>query len=293
MHEIKEVVKNMLMEREYRIYEATGCFDIAGKKDELLLIKILKNIDSFIFQHALSLQSISSALDAYPFLIGNNTNYEKLVPGIIYERFQIPAMSVETFEMILDSKFPEFYRKKGGVYAEIDPLALRKARIENKLSQRELAELVGVSSKTIYMHEKFRLKASIRIVKKIEKVLGKKVSSKIHVFRKYEFKGRAKDSLEKFVGKKLNEMGFEIYFAYHAPFDVSAKEKEIIISDIEHDRRKISYRYKKFAEFVEFLGFDGAIITENYKRESKIPIISKKELEEIKTKKEFIKLLRS
>ncbi|HIQ50231.1 MAG TPA: helix-turn-helix domain-containing protein [Nanoarchaeota archaeon] len=293
MREIKEAVKNLLIERDYEVYESTGCFDIAGKKDELLLIKILKNIDSFVLQHALSLQSISSALDAYPFLIGNNTNYEKLVPGVIYERFQIPAMCIETFRMILDKEFPEFYRQKGGVYVEIDPVALRKARIENKLSQKQLANLVGVSSKTIYMHEKFRLKASIKIVKKIEKVLGKKVSGKAHVFRKYEFKGKAKDSLEKFVAKKLNEIGFETYFTYHAPFDVSAKEKEIIISDIEQDKRKISYRYKKFAEFVEFLGLSGAVITEDYRKECKIPIISKKDLEEVKTKKDFIKLLRN
>lgn len=293
MRELRENVKNLLEQRNYEIYETTGCFDIAAKKEELLLIKILKNIDSFIFHHALSLQSISSALDAYPFLIGKNTNHEKLIPGIIYERFQIPVMCIETFEMILDSEIPELWRNKGGIYVEINPSALRNARIENNLSQKELAELVGVSLKTIYIHEKFRLKANIKIVEKIESVLGKKVRSKVNVFRRYEFRGKAKDNLEKFVSKKLREIGFDVYFAYHAPFDVSAKEKEVIISDIENDRRKIHYRYRRFAEFVRFLGFDGAVITENYRKECEVPIIPKKDLEEVKTKKEFIKLVRS
>ena len=293
MQELKENLKSLLLSRDYEIYESTGCFDIAAKKKELLLIKTLKNIDSFVFPHALSLQSISSALDAHPFLIGENTNHEKLIPGIIYERFRIPAMCIETFEMILDGAYPELLRSKGGVYVEIDPHALRDARKEKNLSQKELAEFVGVSMKTIHMHEKLVLRAELKTVEKIESVLGKKIRKQTEIFRKYSFRGRAKDTLEKFVSNKLKEIGFDVYFTYHAPFDVSAKEKEIVISDIENDRRKIKYRYKRFASFVEFLNLHGAVITENYRKESEIPIIPKKELEEVKDKKEFIKLLRN
>lgn len=293
MQELKESVKNILEERNYEIYQSTGCFDIAAKKEEILLIKVLKNIDSFLFSHALSLQSISSALCAFPFLIGENTNREKLLPRVIYERFQIPAMCKETFEIILDNEFPEFLRKRGGVYVEIDPIALRKARKEKNLTQKKLAELVGVSQKTIYMHEKLRLRANPELVEKIENVLGQKIKSKANVFKRYDFKGKAKDSLEKFVSKKLRKMGFEVYFTYHAPFDISAKEKEIVISDVERDKRKIKYRYERFAEFVEFLGFSGAVITEDYKRECEVPIIPKKDLEEINSKREFIKLIKN
>jgi putative transcriptional regulator len=293
MEMLKVSVKLALERRNYEVYESKGCFDLAAKKDNFLLLKVLKNIDGFLLEHAISLKAISAGLDAYPFLIGENTNHGKLISGVVYERFEIPAMNLATFEMVLDGEFPEILRDKGGFYVEIDPVKLRLARKEKKLTQKELARLVGVSKKTIYLHEKKPLRAEISVVRKIEEILGKSVRRSAEIFRKFEkIACSPKNELERFVENKLREFGFTTSFISSAPCDVIARENELIISEVETNKRRLAYRAKKFERFLRFLDTSGVIVTEKFKIELDIPVIEKEELGEIETKKEFIKLIR-
>ncbi len=292
MENIKNRVISMLKERDYEVYESTGCFNIAAKKDKLLFIKILKNIDSFLREHAIALKSISSGLKGFPFLIGENTNYEKLKYGLIYERFEIPALSPETFEMVLDNYIPELIRDKGGTYVEIDPQKLRTARRIKNLTQKQLAKILGVSQKTIYLHEKCTKRASIDLVKKMEDILEMNVRKCATVFREFSQSCNPRDEFERFVKFKFRELGFDTRVVRKSPIDVVASEKEVILSEIETNRRRLEYRMKRFRSFIKFLEFDGAIITEKFKVKVNVPVIRRDELEEIESKKDLIKLIK-
>ncbi len=292
MKEIREKVVHVLERKNYEVFISTGCFDVAAKKRNfLLLLKILKNIDSFLPSHATSLKALSFSLDAHPFLIGRNTNYEKLLPGVVYERFEIPAMNVETFELVLENEIPEIWRDRGGRYIEIDPIKLKVARKEKKLTQSKLAELVGVSKKTIYIHEKSRKRASVEIVEKIEHVLEKKIRASATLFRKFSEISRPSGNLESYVEKKLKTLGFSVSFVKKAPCDAVAREKNLIASEIEENRRRLEYRAKKFESFLDFIKCKGIVITNRFKVELSVPVVEKRELEKIETKEEFLKLI--
>jgi putative transcriptional regulator len=291
MLDSKQQVKSFLEDNDYVTCEYHGCFDIAAKKDVLILVKVLLNVDAFQEEQAKNLKIISNNLDGYPMLVGIQTNREKLKAGIVYERFEMPTLSIETFkELIFNKIFPKIYRDRGGLYVEIDSEILKDARKKRSLTQRELAEAVGINKKVIYEHEKKQLRMFLSIAEKLEKILNEKIIRHVEIFKKYEVHGQPKDLIEKNIGRNLEKIGFKTDFVKQSPLDVFAKEKALIVSDIEIDKRKMKKRAADLKDFIEVVKRPALLITEKTKKEelSGIPLIERKELEEIE-RKELIK----
>ena len=291
MLDLKQQVKSFLEESDYATCEYHGCFDIAAKKDILLILKILLNVDAFQREQAKNLKIISNNLDGYPMLIGVQTNREKLKTGIVYERFEMPTLSLETFEELICNKiFPRIYRDRGGLYVEIDSEILKEARKGKSLTQRELAEAVGINKKVIYEHEKKHLRMLLNIAEKLEQILNEKIIKTAGIFKKYEEHGQPKDLLEKNIGRNLEKIGFKTDFVKQSPLDVFAREKALIVSDIEIDKRKMKRRAADLKEFINIIKRPALLITEKTKKEELlgIPLIERKELESIE-RKELIK----
>lgn len=281
MQELKQQAIKFLEQSDYVTCEYKGCFDIAAKKDSLLLIKVLLNIDSFQKEQAKNLKIVASNLDAYPFLIGVQTNREKLQPGVVYERFETPTVSLRTFEdLIVNSIFPTIYRDKGGLYVQVDSTLLRELRMKKGLTQRELAESAGINKKVIYEHEKGQLRMLLEIAGSLEKILDSRIVGDIDVFKRYSEHGQPEGSVENVVKKDLENLGFETDFVKQAPFDMFAKEKTLVISDIEVNRRKIKKHAAFLKDFVGIVKKPAIIITDVSKNEQEqgIPIIEKKRL---------------
>jgi len=291
MLDLKQHVKNFLEESDYATCEYHGCFDIAAKKEMILLLKILLNVDAFQKEQAKNLKIISNNLDGYPMLIGIQTNREKLKTGIVYERFEMPTLSLETFkELICNKIFPRIYRDKGGLYVEINSEILKDTRRRKDLTQRELAEAVGINKKVIYEHEKKQLRMLLSIAEKLEQILDEKIIKSASVFKKYEAHGQPQDLLERNIGKDLEKIGFKTDFVKQSPLDVFAKEKALIISDIEINKRKMKKRAADLKDFINIVKKPALLITEKTKNEELlgIPLIDRKELEDIE-RKELIK----
>jgi len=291
MLDLKQETLDFLVKSDYVTCEYKGCFDIAAKKDSILLLKILLNIDAFQREQAKNLKIIANNLDAHPFLIGTQTNREKLQSGIVYERFETPTVSLKTFEdLIVNSIFPSIYRDRGGLYVEIDSTILREVRKKKGMSQRELAEAVGINKKVIYEHEKKQLRMMLQIAEDLERILDNKIMKPIDVFKKYEEHGYPKDFIERGVRKDLEKLGFKTDFVKQAPLDVFAKEKKLVLSNIEMNRRKMIRHAARLKGFIEIVRKPALIITEDAKDEEimGIPLIERKKLEEM-DKKELIK----
>ncbi|NIO44300.1 MAG: helix-turn-helix domain-containing protein [Candidatus Aenigmarchaeota archaeon] len=291
MLNLRQEVIGFLEKSDYVTCEYKGCFDIAAKKDALLLLKVLLNIDGFQREQAKNLKIISNNLDAHPFLIGIQTNREKLQRGIVYERYETPTVSLKTFEdLIVNSIFPRIYRDKGGLYVEIDSAILREIRKKKDLTQRELAEAVGINKKVIYEHEKKQLRMLLEIAEKIERTLNQKIIKPIEVFKKYEEHGHPEDSMERGVKKHLEKLGFKTDFVKQAPLDVFAKEKSLVLSDIEINKRKMKQHAASLKDFISVVKKPAILITEKTRDEEilGIPVIERKKLKDI-DKKELIK----
>lgn len=293
MLNVKQETLRILEKSDYTTSQYKGCFDIAAKRDIILLIKTLLNVDSFQKEQAKNLKIVSNNLDAYPIIVGLHTRVEKLKKGIVYERYELPTVSLKTFEdLIVNSIFPKIYRDRGGLYVEVDSKVLRERRKGRGLTQRELAEAVGINKKVIYEHEKKQLRMLLTIADKLERMLDEKIIKPAKVFKSYEISGKPKDKLERNIETSLQKIGLETSFVNQAPLDVFARKNALIISDIEPNRRKMAKRAVFLKNFIKVVKKPAVFITEKLKEEEMegIPVIREKDLNDMETEKELLKI---
>ena len=110
-------------------------------------------------------------------------------------------------------------------------------------------------------------------------------------FEQREIKTYPKNILEQQVGSDLRKIGFKIDYVKQAPFDVFAKEKALVVSDVEDNRKRLKERALHLKEFIQTAGKSAIVITDtsNESDIEGIPVIKRKELREMKSK-DIIKL---
>ncbi len=285
--------QSVLENNNYKHSRYSGCFDIAAKKDKLILLKVLTNVDSLQREQAENLKIISSHFNAKCFLVGDRTRSGKLDNGIIYQRFGIPTINSKTFNSILKRESGLVYSDRGGHFIEIDPIALRKARDKSDLTQKQLAKKVGVSKKTIYEHEKEIKRANVDIVREIEKILGK-VRKSISIKAPEKIEKVPRNKMEKVVYNQMKKLGFSVTSVQKAPFNLIAESKSMIISDIERDMRMIKKDAPQLNKFSNITEKSVAFISNSTNKENieGVPIIGTEELKDIKTEKTLIKIIK-
>ncbi len=242
----------------------SGCFDIAARKEKqsMMLIKVLGNVDSFQEEQAGNLKVLSRELEARPILVGLHTRRETLSDNIIYDRFSIPTVTPKTLENLLNGLMPELYRFRGGLFVEIDPELLKEAREDAGLSQRELAGKIGVTKKSIYEHEKRKLKIIYKNALKIEKILKTKIIMPLEITQTYEIELTPRSAFEGKISRNFRKIGFDTDFVYQSPFNMFAKEnKFMFLSDVEEDKKQIQKHLPYISEFSRVARKSAIIVT--------------------------------
>src|SRR5512136_2339756 len=116
----------------------------------------------------------------------------------------------------------------GGIYARIDPEAIRKARTERGLSLGALADIAGVSRKAIQMYELGTMSATLPVVDRLEKYLGEPIVTALNPFgpgERAEPAGAAReeegepDRFRAGVFQKLEGLGYTVVPTRKSPFD--------------------------------------------------------------------------
>lgn len=289
-----ERVVGILDEHGWATCTYHGCFDVVARKRRLMLLKILSNVDALEKHSAKNMKTISANMDAAALVIGESTSRERLEEGVVYERFELPTISIDTFEAIITANvMPVIYSDRGGLYVEIEPELLRSARQKSKLTQAELAEAVGINKKSIYCYERGRTRAVLSVVQKLEKILNKRVSCSTDVLKSATMSSTVpKDGLEKAVADALAELGFATDFVGQAPFDVFAREKTLLLSDVENDRRAMLKRAPALKRFVETVREPALLITERSRDVEifGIPVVKRDEISEFGSPRELLRV---
>ncbi len=280
MREIVKRVENILDKMGYDCCDYFGCFDIAAKKGrKLILIKVLSNVDSIQEEQATSIKTISSNLDSSALIVGEKTRREELEEDVIYSRFGIPTMSIETMDNIFaHQSAPVVTRLRGGFFVEIDARLLRKKRQAHGLTQMELAEKVGTTKKSVYEHEKMNKKATQEMAGKIESFLGR-VSVPVSLERQMNsVETTSKDSFERAVSRHFNSIGFETSHVYQAPFNIIARDREMmILSEAQETGEKIEKILEEMVSFSKLARKPIIAITKE-EAELEIPTVMAKDM---------------
>jgi len=268
-------------------------FDIVARRDKsLLLIKILSNVDAFSKDNADELKTLSEALSASPLLIGERSSSGEIEEGIVYSRFSVPIVSIKTFSDLLCENVPPFiFAAPGGLYVKLDNELLRKIREDKSISLGTLAEVAGVSRRTIQMYEA-GMGAMIDAAIRLEEFLNEPILIPIDPLSyKAEQTEQPKVDVEKCdpftreIYKVLINMGYAIRPMQKAPFEALMVDKEVLIlTGLGKDESKVMEKARVVHDISNITGKESVIFIEKFRSKQSIggtALIGKDELHKI------------
>ncbi len=295
-------IENLLKSQGYKtsdIYDQ-GSFDLVARKDLLiLLLKTFLNIDSINEHNAHEMKQLANIFLASPIIIGEKSRNGLLEEGVIYERYEIPTISLDTFKnMILYKEYPEILADRGGYFVKIDGNVIKQYRDEYSMSLKDLASLAHVSRATMYKYENGIVRANAETAMILEEILNTKVTLDIDLLKQpqnenIEYTDDVNDLLK---------LGYGVLSTNKSPFDAVAKMKSSdkgspLIANVEKNRTEKTL--KRMAIPLKDLSMvttsEPVFIINNDKiKESigTIPVIKSWELKEFENSKELLKMIK-
>ncbi len=302
--EVIESVRSMLTRAQFEVSNPLSMrgtrFDIIARRDEILIIiKVLSNVDAFSKDNAEELLCIGQALGASPILVGERSGSGEIEAGIIYSRFGIPIISVETLaDYIIEGVPPLIFAASGGFYVKIDSELMHKIREERNISLGTLAEIAGVSRRTIQMYEG-GMGAMIDAALRLEEYLDQPILMPIDPFapiqkikntQKKEIASPApqpatQDVFTKEVFNTLSTMGFSVTPVTRSPFEALAQDSQILIlTALGKDENTILSKAASVSDISRITGRYSVLIIERGRGRENIggtPLIDREELKSI------------
>ncbi|VVB93639.1 Helix-turn-helix [uncultured archaeon] len=281
-------------------------FDIAARRDNLLLlIKIISNIDGLNEETTKEMQFLSKHLHGYPIVIGEKTRDHSLEGGVVYFRYGVPAININTMQdYFIEEMPPLIYAEHGGLYVNLDGFILKQERIKKNISLGALASLLGVSRRTISKYEDGEMAASVDVAIKLEEILDKGFTVSVDIFEKLH----SRDSQKQETGAQqysnvfsiLQNMGFDVLPISQAPFDAVSQtsnrkdENSTILTGVGDYTRTIVKKAHLMSSISEVAGTQSLLIVHGASKTKNIEktvLIDDKELKKFDDKDDFIDLL--
>jgi len=302
----EDVLKEAGFDVSERCCARPSCFDFAARKNgTLILVKAQSDIDNLSLGDSLELKAISRCVSAASLLVGERAREKPLEDDTIYSRYEVSAVTPKTFEGIIIGKtYPLIHAGPGGYYVEIHSEAVKKRRQELGLSVGEMAEMIGISRRTLYGYERGMAKASVTAAYNLIYILGFPVAKPINVFERSKeqrkcFLLAAKSAIAK---SKLLQKIFAKFARCHvmtvkkAPFDfviTVPEEKMRIIGGVANNKeRELNKRVDEILSVSRVVRAYPILITEERKQSTKdISCIGKEELSKIRTAGDLISQL--
>ena len=210
-------------------------FDLAARRGEdLVLLKILGNIDAFTGETGAELRRLGDYLSATPIVIGLRTRNEDLEPGVVYFRHGVPVFNPDTaYDLFIEEVPPLIYAAPGGLYVSIDGDLIADEREERGWSLGRLASELGVSRRTVSKYED-GMNASIEVAIKLEELFNQPFSNPVSVFEGAEDvrdadpipEGPDVDPDDEDVLTRLTRAGFDVHPTNRSPFKAVSEDND-------------------------------------------------------------------
>ena len=287
---------NSLLSKQFQVLLSQGSFDIAAKRENLMLVKSALNIDSVNENQMKSLKSISFFLSAYPLIVSVKNNREFLNDQMVYSRFDLPVITPTLFENFLEQeKIPVVDSSRGRHTIKIDTMVLRKKREDLGFSLKQLSSFIGISKKALYEIEKNRVNPTEDTVNRLEKTLQielrnnfelKKTSEPVYLKPKNEFQQE--------VSNEFKRIGMDNSVVYSSPFEIVGKSKFSLITHLSKTESKMEKDASAVKQLSNVFSSKAVLVLKKSREENMdgVPIILEKELSELESSKDLDKRLK-
>ncbi|RBI63073.1 transcriptional regulator [halophilic archaeon] len=210
-------------------------FDVAARRGpDLLLLKILGNVDAFDAETGMEMRRLGTYLDGTPVVVGLRTRDQDLEPGVVYFRHGVPVLSPDTaMDLFVEGIPPLVYAAPGGLYVNIDGEILKDEREERGWSLGQLASELGVSRRTVSKYED-GMNASVEVALELEEMFERDLTSPVDVLEGADEVNDEPDPEEpdaqpddEHMVTVLTRVGFTVHPTTRAPFKtVSEDDRE-------------------------------------------------------------------
>ncbi|MFB6074244.1 MAG: transcriptional regulator [Haloarculaceae archaeon] len=281
-------------------------FDVAARRGEdVLLLKVLSNIDAFDGTTGMEMRRLGTYLNATPMVIGLRTRDEELKPGVVYFRHGVPVLSPDTaMELFVEEVPPLIYAAPGGLYVNIDSEVLADAREDRDWSLGRLAQELGVSRRTVSKYED-GMDASVEVAAQLEELFEAPLTAPVEVLEgAEEVRDDADDPdepdhdpLDEPIVTVFTRIGFEVHPTDRAPFkSVSENERrrEQVLTGHSEFTQTAEKRARIMSSVGEVTRTRSLYVVDDLKRESVdgTAIVEEREMADIEEADELRDLIR-
>jgi putative transcriptional regulator len=238
-------------------------FDLAARRGEdLLLVKVLGNIDALDGETGAELRRLGTYLDATPVVVGLRTRDEDLKHEVVYFRHGVPVLHPETaMDLFIENVPPLIYAAPGGLYVNIDGDVLADEREERGWSLGRLANELGVSRRTVSKYEN-GMNASIEVAVRLEDLFGRPFSNPVDVLDGAEEvrdaeptpEDPAPDQSDEHVVHVLRRAGFTVHPTARAPFKAVSEDADREVENVLTGHSAFNKTAEKRARLMSSLG---------------------------------------
>ncbi|MHA1267462.1 MAG: hypothetical protein ACTSRS_19665 [Candidatus Helarchaeota archaeon] len=212
-------------------YWVKSSFDIAARKENLLMIKVVMNIDKISSEIIDDLKLITFFFQGTPLIIGKETRTRPLRDDVVYERRGIPAMNLTTFKNLLKKNQILVISRKGGFYVQVDRDKIHYLRTKMGLSLQDVAKELGVSRKAVYLFERTN-QIKEENARQLETLFRQKIRIPVNIFKWEIEKEEIQSSQEETdfqaeIKEIFEDLGYNTYWAKKAPFDAITSEADV------------------------------------------------------------------
>lgn len=215
-------------------------FDLVARRDrDLLIVKVLTNVDSLTDAVAQELRVLAEFLEGRPLLVGERSSSRPLEAGAMYARHGVPILTLDTLsDYLLEGAPPLVYAAPGGFYVTLDGERLKRIREERGLSLGDLAQVAGVSRRAISMYEE-GMGAMVEVAQRLEEFLNEALVAPVDPLRA-PAEGlevvldvdRLHDVVQREMLRFMGEIGFRVAALERGPFAGLAKADETILTGL-------------------------------------------------------------
>jgi putative transcriptional regulator len=292
---IEQILEKAGFQLSKRCSSRSCCFDLAAQgPKQLIFLKICADIGNTCLNDAAELQKISGCFSAIPLIVGEKTRKKPLEDDTVYTRYDVRVVTWRTLEdMVLRGVHPLVEAGPGGYYIKLDGILIKMRRQELGLSVGKLAEMVGISRRTLYGYERGMAKASVPVAYRLEWFLGAPLVQNADVFQAPERvclltrRMVGKYRLLKAILRKFAQFNFKVTCTGRAPFDFIArcpKDEVKIIGGVNNEEPNFSQRVDEVTSLGKII--DAHVVFISHKE--RIPLIGRKVLHEMKCQKELL-----
>ncbi len=252
-------------------------FDImAEKKDRVIIIKAVSNIDSVTPDDGRALAKLSNFFDAEAYVVGETYKNTKMEERKVFTRHGISCISNDTVEVMLYNGNFKHARKFFSENVEIDGSELKRLRRLSGMSMKQLSKSSGVSVDSIYRYEHGFTSASPENLEKLESAL----SSRLEVAHQISASAKA---------NRYENGSISIFDIDREPFNKGFKEKNRFEFAELADMRTLKKWSEFYARFNEVFDDIQFIMTDASTHENifGIPTIKKSEIYSISDEQEL------